>query len=1088
MSNALSQSVMDDVKLLLSELTIPEAPVRFDPPARATPVTIQNGINPPIVTWTWPGQAARLAQTLTQDDVGKYGLQTDSSALYKLASFVPVIWEFVVTQTDTTTSSPFELSTGASDATSYHDFFRLQLAFEDVWVELLDAGVQKTGEQLYALWDARMDPTLDDTGTTDRLKRFATAFIYFSNNPSVGATVTLNGVTFTFSDNPTAATDVQLGDTLVDSVVSFSVALTASTEPDITDHWAYAVNDSDASRIEIMPRDNSSPGIRFTTSDNANIHFNDYSNIEISGADELQHFIDFLKSQYGITSSGVSNAPSPASPLSAQMANVLADILAPLSQAHWGPFDIVDGYQLVNGGTQTPVGMLSAIAQGLGYKIAFDPDPNNKGKMVINNPDGTLFNGTPVDFLNFIAAREHQEVLNLRLAAAGTSPVGASDSSFLDINTLLKSLDSMLKEKYRFDIFAPASINYGLLLNYRQRWQPQSYQVGNLVSTIPLAPQEVRRYTTKTVIKKSRNVKEMNDSLRSGKDDSSETSRVDAEIVQRAKNQSNFQMNASGSYGNDELYKVSAGIQQGQDQAVESAQTKREFHESVVKSAQEYRNQNRMEISTEESREDESTSSREIRNPNDELTVTYLFYELQRRYLVDERLHKVTPVIFVANDVPAPHEVDPSWLSRHDWIIRRTILDDSFLPALEYLSTNYTGAEVSLKVLGLSVEDQRAVVAKITGQVQLASDALNAATTGLVGAENQQVSDMHEQEQVSLVKSFFDPLGITKTGTDGNADRAAVDYAKDALQRAQAKVAELKSQLKAEMTALQVAIDKYTRAATEHFSKLADIDRLRIHIKDNIIYYMQAIWTYEPADQRYFRLYNVDVPVFTHNTTVTVSPAGGLALLDTSHDTFRVRLATPTIGQNPDGTTKRMKLHQIADIDNLIGFKGNYMIFPMVNFNYMQWFMMQDYLTVNGDGVWAVDPDPLAGLTIDKLKTTMQNFYNDNKKTPDKFAAVEPTFRELLTRLLSDNGPEIVIVPSKSLYIEALPGTHPLLEDFKLIHRAIDVKKVQAEARHAELENLRLAARLSKGELGDPDIDKVVVVGSGQNVTVDAGQ
>jgi hypothetical protein len=83
---------------------------------------------------------------------------------------------------------------------------------------------------------------------------------------------------------------------------------------------------------------------------------------------------------------------------------------------------------------------------------------------------------------------------------------------------------------------------------------------------------------------------------------------------------------------------------------------------------------------------------------------------------------------------------------------------------------------------------------------------------------------------------------------------------------------------------------------------------------------------------------------------------------------------------------------------------------------------------------------------------------------------------------------ELVVVPTSSLYIEALVGTHPLLEDFKLIHRALDVKKVQAEVRHAELENVRLAARAMKGEFGDPDIDKVVVVGQGQNVTVDTGQ
>src|SRR5260370_37970517 len=123
MSNAPSQSVMDDVKLLLSELTIPEAPVRFDPPARATPVTIQNGINPPIVAWTWQGQAARLTQKLTQDDVGRYGLQTDSNALYKLTRVVPVKSESAVAYTRTTTASPFELCTVGSAASSYHDFF-----------------------------------------------------------------------------------------------------------------------------------------------------------------------------------------------------------------------------------------------------------------------------------------------------------------------------------------------------------------------------------------------------------------------------------------------------------------------------------------------------------------------------------------------------------------------------------------------------------------------------------------------------------------------------------------------------------------------------------------------------------------------------------------------------------------------------------------------------------------------------------------------------------------------------------------------------------------------------------------------------
>ncbi len=76
------------------------------------------------------------------------------------------------------------------------------------------------------------------------------------------------------------------------------------------------------------------------------------------------------------------------------------------------------------------------------------------------------------------------------------------------------------------------------------------------------------------------------------------------------------------------------------------------------------------------------------------------------------------------------------------------------------------------------------------------------------------------------------------------------------------------------------------------------------------------------------------------------------------------------------------------------------------------------------------------------------------------------------------------IVPTNSLYIECLVGTHPLLEDFKLIHRALDVKKVQAEVRRAELENIRLAARALEGEREDPDIEKKIVVENGPHVLI----
>jgi hypothetical protein len=95
-------------------------------------------------------------------------------------------------------------------------------------------------------------------------------------------------------------------------------------------------------------------------------------------------------------------------------------------------------------------------------------------------------------------------------------------------------------------------------------------------------------------------------------------------------------------------------------------------------------------------------------------------------------------------------------------------------------------------------------------------------------------------------------------------------------------------------------------------------------------------------------------------------------------------------------------------------------------------------------------------------------------------------FRTLLIERLTSSrkDSELVVVPTTSLYIECLVGTHPLLEDFKQIHRALDVKKVQAEVRHAELENIRLAARAIKGNVEDPDIEKKIVVEHGDGQVV----
>src|SRR5688500_12370642 len=329
------------------------------------------------------------------------------------------------------------------------------------------------------------------------------------------------------------------------------------------------------------------------------------------------------------------------------------------------------------------------------------------------------------------------------------------------LSNLLYQIDKQLSGGYSFTVFARRAVNFGIMVTYRQTWKPESYQVGDLVSTIPLAPREVRRYTTKRVSKKTRAAKELEDNLRTTRTEADSTSRAEREIVSRAENKTNFNMTANESYGSDDGFKIAATQQVGGDQAQISADTKKQFREAVLKSAQEYRQQNRMEIDSTSSEETEDTTFHEIQNPNDELTVTYLFYELQRTFRISEKIHRVTPVVLVANEVPRPNEIDDAWLMRFDWILRRVILDDSFRPALDYLTQSFVGAELNIQILETNAKAQRQLVDEIKTQLKSQSSALDSALKDLSQKADAQTGLQFAEGVLGTVKKVFDPLGLT---------------------------------------------------------------------------------------------------------------------------------------------------------------------------------------------------------------------------------------------------------------------------------------------------------------------------------------
>lgn len=641
---------------------------------------------------------------------------------------------------------------------------------------------------------------------------------------------------------------------------------------------------------------------------------------------------------------------------------------------------------------------------------------------------------------------------------------------------LMLELGKALSEPYAFDVFAPNTYNFGVMLTYRQKWEPIDYQVGDLVATIPLAPGESRKYSRRQVVKKSRAEREIERSLSARSFQSSETSRAEAEIMSRATTATNFKMTANGSF-NIGIGSITATTEFGGDQRQDSLTSRKDFHEATLRAAEEYRLERSVEVDTATTTETEETTSGEISNPNNELTVTYLFYELERRFRISEHLHRARPVILVAQDVPAPHEIDEAWLVQYQWILSRVLLDDSLRAALDYLTSGFAGDEVATEVIRARWEAQRSVLAKLESQVDAQIKMRDALRDTLVQtAREKALAESFETPTVLKVLTF----GLAPDPGQTNADQLEADRkaAETRLQYAEQALADMQKKLGDASTTFEQATKEYAAALQNKFSRHVAIDQLRVHVKQNILYYMQAIWDHEPSDQRFFRLYNKKVKVPQPGTglvfSVTPSTKTFIPLVKNK------LVANIAVQWGPTITEAEVDMVEIADLDNPLGYKGNYIIFPLKKPTFLTTFMMHEFF----DDYFGVrDPDELGNYTVEELEDYIKCVKDDPDTSPAEIEELET----VLEQRLSEDRPvtDEVIVPTGQLFIEALPGSHALLEDYKLLHRVEDVRRVKADVRHAEMENLRLAARLAKGKLDDPEIQKRILVDKGVGVVVD---
>ncbi len=635
-------------------------------------------------------------------------------------------------------------------------------------------------------------------------------------------------------------------------------------------------------------------------------------------------------------------------------------------------------------------------------------------------------------------------------------PLGTDGTRW--VSALLEDLERKLTEPYRFTVYGAddtgTAINFGLITTYRQTWQPLSYQAGKLINTVTLAPREERTYsrTVTTATKRRTETKEKFRNVTRSEEQS--TQRAVRDIVATAEHRTGYE--ASGSYG-----PVSGSI--NGDDARTSSDTRQNFREAVRKASSEYETDRSIDVVLETSEQGVTQDTGKLVNPNEELAVTFLFYQLQRRYHVSERLHRVTPVILVAQPVPRPDQINLTWILQHDWILRRALLDPSFAPALDLVTGSLVGEEATVGMLRTNLDLQRGVATALKDSLSAAQENSRLLFMGVQRAIRQAAGDGEVGGVVGKLVSWLMDVN------DEEVRRARLEAAREALDRSEANERMLAEQLQREQATLTIMTDRWAAASRALLDKTVEVQRLRLHLKQNILYYMQAIWDHEPPDQRYFRLHQVKVPVIGGTLRYRLEPDDAAPPL-APHWTPPVVVRADV---EPVLTGETMALGEVADLDRPLGYKGNYAIFPLREQNLVTRFMMVPYVdAVTG----AHDPDHLANLTRSELERYVCCL--EHHLTAEEMAAIRPGLDRAHRRILEDPRPleEIIVVPTDALFIEALPADQPILEDFKLRHRAADAAKADADAVRVRLDNVRRGARILAGDFGDPDIEKLTVI------------
>lgn len=708
-----------------------------------------------------------------------------------------------------------------------------------------------------------------------------------------------------------------------------------------------------------------------------------------------------------------------------------------------------------------------------------------------------------------------------RWTTVASEVISAFEADFRDVKTEQSASTS---DEYGFRPYASA-INFGLRLVYRQQWRPLGNRVGDIIKTLPLGPKQTEKVSIRTVITR----KEVRSSERSSSqetsNDTTSSTKDSNEVVREASEKFNWNVSAEAGVNIGVVSaKLNAGL--GGDTASNSKDTKSRLNEAMSKTASRMKLDTKVIVSTEIARTDEFTSNSEIVNPNDDIALTFVYSKLVRQYNVSTSLSEVNSVIFVAERVPRPEEVDADFVRHNARSIVRVLLDPIYQPEIE----------------------------------------------GIVSEPNTiDLRSINQDRGSDLIKETASKAKDSVGGLTSFYGQSLPDFVTPTLD------AQIQELTHARETEADVQRRSWRR------------ESLFSHLRKNILHYMRGIWSDEDRDQRWLRYGEIRVPTrWMHDgmgissgtpsyrdgyyrpdfagdslrpLTDIINPAGPISYVG-NYAVFLMRgsprlanmnaaLATmrsfylgfDVIAQAPDGISIRQATVYDPVAANCTyhislgrrGWTGSMTLDDGTSFSVSvriggalqgssgedrqididssvrlfyegRDFEFRDAFTLRVISTQALkDPEltvyqmlyPLPAKSDESSFFSAQLLAEMGATLPDVADVVgsEPVWDDLTSELARDfvrgrfheflliraNSTRIAL-DTNSVVLDVEVGATPALEPFKRLHRFIDVEKEVEERIRRRIENMRRVGLLHSGNYSDSDIDRLSVIGTREDL------